>query len=128
MTDAEFDAAFAAAMGSKPKPMTEPELQDAVLAECARLGLRVFRIPHSARAGIRGGGKGWPDLVIAGDGGIIFRECKSAYGDTRIDQDWWGWYLRNAGHDWAVWRPADLENGRITAELTRLTHGQPSVS
>jgi hypothetical protein len=121
MTEDEAMAAFAAAMASGgPGPMTEHGLQDAVLAECTRLGLRVFWIPRPARSGIGRAAKtarGWPDLVIAGCRGVIFRECKSRGGETSADQDDWGWYLQNGGCDWAIWRPADWESGKIQAEL-----------
>ena len=31
-----------------------------------------------------------------------------------------GWLLNNGGCDWAIWRPADWESGRIQAELAAL--------
>jgi hypothetical protein len=121
MTEAEAEAAFAAAMASGgPGPMTEDQLQDAVLAECKRLGLRVFWIPRPARSGIGRAAptaRGWPDLVIAGQRGVIFRECKSACGELSADQGEWGWYLQNGGCNWAIWYPDDWENGKIRAEL-----------
>lgn len=121
-TGAEADAAFAAAMAGTGRIM-ENELQAAVLAQCARLRLRVFWIPRPARSGIGRTAKtarGWPDLVIAGNGGVIFRECKSADEETSSEQDAWGWLLNNGGCDWAIWRPADWESGRIQAELAAL--------
>ena len=118
MTDAELDAAFAAAMASAgPGPMKEHELQATIVGLAEQLGLRVFRASRSDRGGVRGGGRGWPDLVIAGEHGVLFRECKSGDGVTSVHQDWWGWYLHNAGYDFGVWRPADWKSGRIRSEL-----------
>lgn len=74
------------------------------------------------------GQKGFPDLVIAGEHGIIFAELKSAAGETSAQQDLWAWtigkvvsYLRGEYEDgWIrheIWRPADLASGRIEREL-----------
>ncbi len=119
MTAAELDEAFKAAMG--PPKMTEAQLQAGVLGECQRLGLRVHHNYRSDRAGIREGGRGFPDLVIAGEHGVLFRELKTEDGRTSTDQDWWAWYLDHAGHDFAIWRPADLSSGRISTELRSIS-------
>jgi hypothetical protein len=63
---------------------------------------------------------GFPDLVIAGPRGVLFRELKSAAGRLRPDQTTWRYTLMAAGADYAVWRPADLADGRVAAELDRL--------
>jgi hypothetical protein len=114
---AELDAAFRAAFPPKPETMAEQDLRVAIRAECERLGLRIYEVPRPAAGGVRGTGRGWPDLTIGGKGGVLFRECKNQYNDTRPEQDMWGWYLRKAGCDWAVWRPADWDSGRVRAEL-----------
>lgn len=106
--------------------MTESELRSAILAECERLGLWVFWIPQAARTGIGRTAKtarGWPDLVIAGSHGVIFRELKSYYGQTSYEQDYWVWYLHNGGCDTGIWRPAEWESGRIRDELQALAPG-----
>lgn len=121
ITAAELDAAFAAAMISAgPGPMNERELVEEILAECERLKLRVSRTPRSDRAGIRAGGRGWPDLVIASERGIIFRECKSDVGETSADQDMWIWLLDTNGLNIAIWQPSDWDSGKIQAELALL--------
>lgn len=95
--------------------MTEAQLQEAVRKLCRLLGVLAFHA-HDSR---RSWGPGFPDLVLAGPGGILFRELKSATGDTSAQQDLWGWTLCKAGADWAVWRPADLRE-RIPRELAAI--------
>jgi hypothetical protein len=65
------------------------------------------------------GTPGFPDLVIAGPGGILFRELKSGTGETTPGQELWLWTL-NGSLRTSVWRPADLEAGIIRAELEAL--------
>jgi hypothetical protein len=101
--------------------MTENEFRTAVLAECARRKLRVYHVPSMARANVRGTAKGWPDLVIATEHGILFRELKTPDGETTAGQDWWLWLLSSNGLDTAIWRPADLDSGLIGGQLDALT-------
>lgn len=82
---------------------------------CRRLLLCCYH-PHNSRRD----SAGFPDLVAAGQGGVIFRELKSAGGDTTAEQDLWGWTLTRAGADWGIWRPADLASGRIERELSAI--------
>lgn len=137
MTDAELDAAFAAAMTSstrpprsKPRPPAarrraqpagpELEFQRQVVAAAEQLGLRVFWIPSMARTNIgrvARTARGWPDLVIAGERGVLFRELKTEDGSTAAEQDMWLWLLHHAGLDAAVWRPADWHAGLIRRQL-----------
>jgi hypothetical protein len=65
-------------------------------------------------------GKGWPDYVIAGPSGIIFRECKGELNDVTAEQTAWKWTLRASGLSWDVWRPKDLASGRVEAEISAL--------
>lgn len=93
--------------------MTENELQEAVRALCRDLRLHVFHA-HDSR---RSWGSGFPDLVIAGLGGVLFRELKTTSGAHSGAQRSWHYVLVAAGADSATWRPADLQSGRITREL-----------
>ena len=84
------------------------------------LGLTTHKIPgyHDRGPGpARPGPKGYPDWTICGPGGLIFREAKSEDGRRSRAQIAWGRALTAAGHDYAIWRPADWESGRIDAEL-----------
>jgi hypothetical protein len=113
----ELDAAFSAAFPPKPKTMAEQDLRIAIRADCARLGLRVMETYRPGLGGVPRTGRGWPDMTIAGPGGLLFRELKSDYGDTRPEQEAWHWLLHRAGCDVDVWRPDDYLSGRIGAEL-----------
>jgi len=99
--------------------VTEAELLAEVTALCDRLGLLWHHDPDSRRTE---GSAGFPDLVIAGPRGVLFRELKSAAGDTSAEQDLWGWTLTCLHHHlWRIWRPADWRLGAIRTELAALT-------
>jgi len=102
--------------------MTEAQFQRAVLALCKVLHLRVahFRPARTAKGWatpVSADGAGFPDLVIVGPNGLLFRELKTRRGRTTAEQDQWLWQLTHAGADAHVWRPTDLTDGRISAEL-----------
>jgi hypothetical protein len=65
------------------------------------------------------GDKGFLDLVIAGPGGLLFRELKTKQGRVSKDQRRWLDTLQASGHDADVWRPADWP-GRIIKEIKRI--------
>jgi hypothetical protein len=94
----------------------EAQLMEAIRDLSRLFGLRVFHC-YDAR---RGWGRGYPDLTIAGNGGVIFRECKTERGKTSAEQDDWAVVLQAAGQDWAIWRPSDLTSGRIQRELEKV--------
>lgn len=94
-----------------PRPMTEAQLQAAVIALCKLYGLKW----HHQRYSI-GSGAGWPDLTICGTT-IIFRELKREDGRLTNAQLDWGQAIDKSGHDWDVWRPSALASGRIQREL-----------
>ena len=95
--------------------MTEAELQEAVRRMCADLGLYHYH-PHDSRRSQAG----WPDSVIIGPAGIIFRELKTQAGKLSSEQRHVGYLLTGAGLSWEVWRPADLLDGTIGAQLAAL--------
>lgn len=102
--------------------MTEDDLLSTVLDMAKRLGILTahFRPAKTAagwRTPVQGDGKGWPDLVLVGRGGVLFRELKSASGALSSEQKGWVAALAAAGADIGVWRPADLTSGRIATEL-----------
>ena len=97
--------------------MTEGELQHEVVKLASDLGLLVHHCPDARRCY----GQGLPDLIIAGPGGVIFRELKSDDGETTAQQDLWGWTLSRGGASWAVWRPADWCSGAISSMLEKLS-------
>ena len=98
--------------------MTEDELQAKVTAMCDERGLMWHHCRDSRRCH---GRRGLPDLLLAGEHGVLFRELKGEHGVTSSMQDLWGWILRKAGQDWALWRPSDLESGLIAAEMEKIS-------
>lgn len=92
--------------------MTEQQLQDAVIGMCKYLGIAWYH-PYFSRRSV----PGWPDLALCGAHGFMTRELKSENGKVSPEQDRWGWMLRQAGVNWDVWRPEDLNSGRIQREL-----------
>ena len=95
--------------------MTEAELQDQVALMCRRLRLWHYHTHDSRRSQA-----GWPDLVIIGPTRAIFRELKTQAGRLSADQKHVGYLLTAAGLSWEVWRPADLVDGTIGAQLAQL--------
>ncbi len=91
--------------------MTERELLDAVRDACRWSGLLVYHTHDSRRSE-----RGFPDLVLVGPAGVIFRELKAERGRLTLDQREWLDRLRQAGAAAAVWRPRDWPS-RVLAEL-----------
>jgi hypothetical protein len=62
---------------------------------------------------------GWPDCTFVHPvtGRLLFRELKTEKGRLTPPQKAWLEALRTAGQDADVWRPCDLESGRIQREL-----------
>lgn len=95
--------------------MTEAELQEHVRLMCAQLRLYHYH-PHDSRRSTAG----WPDSVIIGPAGIIFRELKTERGQLSSKQREVGYLLAQHGLSWEVWRPADLTSGVIGRQLAAL--------
>ena len=58
---------------------------------------------------------GFPDLVLIRDKVVMFRELKTDKGRLTAAQKSWGDNLTEAGSDYAVWRPKDMDE--IVKEL-----------
>jgi hypothetical protein len=65
------------------------------------------------RTAVSADGAGFPDLVLARNGVVLFRELKSDHGKASPDQ--LAWLLAVRG---AIWRPADWD--RIEKEIREL--------
>lgn len=121
ITAAEHRASVAKAMS-----------EDALLAQVRRLavdlGWLVYHTHDSRRSEA-----GFPDLVLvnAKQGRTLFRELKRMRGRVSPDQRIWLDALQLVGQDAAIWRPDDLLEERILAELlppTRTTdNGRPTL-
>lgn len=102
--------------------MTEDELLRAVLDLCRLRGVlahhcRPARLADGTWRTPIQGDKGFPDLVIVGARGVLFRELKSQGGVFTGEQAQWFRRLTNAGQDVAAWRPSDMASGRIPREI-----------
>jgi hypothetical protein len=63
---------------------------------------------------------GWPDRLFIGPEGIFWRELKSEDGRASRAQLAFGHSIKQAGGNWAIWRPDDWRNGTIADQLARL--------
>jgi hypothetical protein len=89
-------------------PMTERELQDAVVELAGYLGFLTFH-PYDSRRSA----PGWPDLVIVGHGRCIVAELKRERGRVSAMQQQWLDELALAGVATYVWRPWHWHSGEI---------------
>jgi hypothetical protein len=103
--------------------MTEAELMEHIRALVDGLGL----FAHHGHDGRRSWGPGFPDLVIVGRGGVLWRECKTEHGSLAPEQRQWGDTLKRAGENWRVWRPSDWLSGQIARELTEVAAVQAEL-
>lgn len=94
--------------------LTEREFQGVVVEYAHLRGWRVHHTrPARTEAGWRTpiqGDEGFPDLVLARRGEVIFAELKSQRGRLTQAQAGWGMALQNPGrlwHRWVVWQPSD---------------------
>jgi hypothetical protein len=88
------------------------EFQTTIIRKCRGL--------HVHHCGMLGSQRGFPDLVIIGPGGVLWRELKVPPDDLRSEQRALGYTLQACWQNWAVWTPADLDNGRIEEELASI--------
>lgn len=107
--------------------MDEDELTRNLVGLVKTLGLRMahFR-PAKTERGWRtpvqgNGGAGFPDAVIWGPGGLLFRELKQEGKYPTADQRQRADELRGAGADVGVWKPKDWLSGRIHEELQAIS-------
>lgn len=91
--------------------MSEQALQQAVIQLARLLGIEWYHTHDSRRSR-----KGFPDLVLCGSR-LLYRELKTQVGKLTTEQEQWGARLKRAGQSWDVWRPDDLQSGRILDEL-----------
>lgn len=108
-------------MTRDPRAATMPEdrgpdsLDAHVRRLIADLGLFGYHPRNS-----KGSQAGWPDWVIIGRAGILYRELKTESGTVTPEQRHVGELITRAGGNWRVWRPRDLFDGTIGRELADL--------
>jgi hypothetical protein len=100
----------------------EAQLRAAVQKQLLKLGDYGVVWHHCSHPWHCSGSSGLPDLIIAGPGGLVLAELKSATGELSAPQQAWQWALSHSTcFRSVVWRPADWNNGLVTAELNSLT-------
>ena len=96
--------------------MTEAQLEEGIRALCTDLGIVRFHVRDS-----RGMTPGFPDDLLVGPRGLLWRENKTQKGKLTAAQTEVGEALTRLGYDWACWRPDDLLSGRVAAELVAIS-------
>lgn len=91
--------------------MPERDLQNHVLELAQRLGILAYHTHDSRRSQ-----PGFPDLVLVGAQGVIYRELKTTKGKATATQQAWLTALTIAGQDADIWRPIDWPQ-RVLDEL-----------
>lgn len=109
--------------------MTEDELLRNVIDLCRLLHLHVHHCrPARTERGWRTpiqGHAGFPDVVIAGRGGVLFRELKN---DTEKPTDAQVAWLMALGVGSGIWRPADWVSGLVHTEMRRIAARPKAVT
>jgi hypothetical protein len=96
----------------------EADLQRNVLLYAGLLG---FRANHNYDSRRSGPDAGFPDLVLAGHGRLIFAELKRERGVASAAQRKWKRELEEAGVEVFLWRPSNWSSGEIERILKRGT-------
>jgi hypothetical protein len=93
---------------------SERQLQDHIVGLARSLSWMAYHTHDSRRSE-----PGYPDLHLIHFGRrlSLFRELKSTKGRISPAQIEWGEALTRAGHDFAIWRPADVVSGAVLATL-----------
>jgi hypothetical protein len=101
------------------RAMSETQLEQNITSGTGRRpGLcKVLKLRYYFTKDSRKSPEGFPDLVITGPRGTVFRELKDQDGTLTPEQRAWLADLRESGEDAQVWRPSDWRSGRIEREL-----------
>lgn len=107
-----------------PRHMTERDLQYAVIGLAQTLKWKVAhfrpaRTEQGWRTPVQADGKGFPDLVLAKPGRLIFAELKGDRGRLSAEQKAWINVLGATDAEVYVWTPDEWLNGAIETILRR---------
>lgn len=91
--------------------VTHSHLQAQIVEVCNEYGL------HVHACDMRRSRAGFPDLVILGARGVLWREIKIPPDELSSAQKQVKYTLIAARMNWAVWTPDDLANGTIHLQL-----------
>lgn len=107
----------------KAKPMSEAELQSAIIGLARLLGWRVahFRTANTVQGWmtpVAADGKGFPDLCMVRGRRLLFVELKAEKGRLSAEQDEWVAVLQDSRCCGVyVFRPSDWLKGAVEAVL-----------
>jgi hypothetical protein len=87
------------------------QLQAEIVALAHDLGLHCHHCPMLTSS------PGFPDLIIIGDRGVLWRELKVPPDEPTGKQRALGYRLHAAGQDWALWTPDHWWSGQVDREL-----------
>jgi hypothetical protein len=96
----------------------ETHLNAEVMRLARRYSIRAVHV-RDGRGLLGVGTAGLPDWLLVGRE-VAWRELKPSYRGLDRDQTAWRYALEGAGQDFAIWRPLDLQTGRIAQELQAL--------
>lgn len=82
---------------------SEKQFQEKVVQLARLLGYRCYHTHDSRRSAA-----GFPDLVLAKPGRLVFAELKSEKGKVSREQEQWIETLRAAGAHVCLWRAGDM--------------------
>lgn len=99
-----------------PKLSLHSNLQGDITMACRALKLHV----HACDLYRSGSEPGFPDLVIIGPRGVLWRELKVPPDEPNHAQKALGYTLAASRQNYAIWTPADWESGRIMKELVEI--------
>lgn len=94
--------------------ISEKQLQAAIVEAAEDLGWWTYHPYDSRRSNA-----GWPDLVIARPGQVIFAELKDHDGKVTPEQGRVLELLESAGFEVHVWRPADYDDALARLQEVR---------
>jgi hypothetical protein len=96
--------------------MPEAELEEHIRYACKQVG--VIYVHHRRSQETEAG---FPDDVLIGPRGVLWRENKRTGYDPTPAQRRVLDALTEAGQDVAVWRPVDLLSGRVSREIAAIS-------
>lgn len=99
-------------LAAQARAMTEKALLEQVRRAAAVLGLACYHTHDSRRSE-----PGFPDVVLVGRRGVLWRELKTERGRLTAPQQVWLDRLATTGQDARVWRPSDLISGAVVDEM-----------
>lgn len=93
------------------RSVSEDDLQDAILGKAHFTGWLCYHVRQS-KAGVVQGDTGFPDLVLARGGRVVYAELKDELGQLSPAQERWRDALLPT-QEWYLWRPSSWRTGAV---------------